>query len=1250
MKKIIALVLLTTMLLSFAVFVEAAECVEIHVAVNGSDVSGKGTIDKPYATLEGAKNAVQKLRKENISVPVDVIFHEGTYRFSNVVSFKTADSGTKESPVTYRGAEGENVVFKGSVELDLTKIKLVQDMKILERLPLEARGEVGYIDLKEQGIYNVPENYYYSSYDNKKYLTYSSLYLNGREQPVAQWPNGLNVYSSFSRAVARGGSGETGAGATLELKDYRLKRWDTATDAWVNIFGGNDYQMDIIPVKGVNPDEKTMTLAAGSTQGMGSTKSKRFKIWNLIEELDRPGEWYIDRDKLILYYYPEQKLADSIMELTVAETDLINMDATSNITFKDITFSQVKGRAIKLLNRCENVTIDNCTFKDIGETAIWHFTNKRGNLGQGTIQASDFLDDGLMNFVVKNCTFKDIGYNGIFIRPVGSASTLELSGSVIENNYFTNIHKTRGTGMAVNVYGFGAEVRNNLIHNTHDGVYFQGVDIKVHHNEAYNVHKYSSDAGTFYTGRNYIARDNEVYNNFSKDVSNVDPHMNTNYCRFVYIDDAGAGLTVRNNIFIGEAYGGICLNGGQDNHIYDNILIDNDQALLINSWLAGDKARVERETSLANDALKNEHWSKYHDVIKLGISEKYLAQPALNSVYNNIMMNGYADISPEQVENSDVHDNIVVTEDVFVDSENGDYRIKDEELIKKFPNIPSEENFDYNDIGIDVNEFTVNPVEQESFRLLYPKNGAVGLDNKEINFTWQKSTGADGYRFVLATDPELKNRIIDEKVFETVYTTDKIEAGNKSYYWKVYAYNDSLHFADEWESYGVPYNFVTAKTFTYDTTELESMVMSGKARLQSAKECEKVGEYITGYKTKLTEKCELGQKILDRKLSLSDEECDNLVREINDLINNDVYINGGYLNISEMLEDQENWYLSASGGRASFAENGNLVMAKGEKINNFGYEAYKEASRKIVVTFKLKADFDTGSGSNWLAFGMRGKTGQTLYNVGNDQYYILFKEGVYEYQKNSNGTASILASGEDARIKSGEWLDIQFGVIDLNLLGVLTIIKLNGEVLYQAIDTQSNRVNTKGALNFMATGKVSMEIAPGTDSTDDINALIDEYTLLMTEQYCNRVETEVGDKTAIMQVGSKKAYVDEALTDITEPIVNIGGNLFVPVNTANQILKTNAYIAGNDIYVSYEGNNFKFTNGSNNYTFNGEIRTLPFNVENNMIPIKEMASDSSMIYFYYNTGMVLVMKTNVMNYANYDTLLSGASDSLSLYK
>ena len=135
-KKIISLFLASVIFSTFAQVGTFAtgevEKIVLYVSPTGGD-SNPGTIEKPLKTLEGARNKVRQL-KGNADVPVEVIFRGGEYRFSQTVNFGMADSGSKENPIVYKAYEGEDVQFKGSVEVDATKGKMVTNQKILSRL------------------------------------------------------------------------------------------------------------------------------------------------------------------------------------------------------------------------------------------------------------------------------------------------------------------------------------------------------------------------------------------------------------------------------------------------------------------------------------------------------------------------------------------------------------------------------------------------------------------------------------------------------------------------------------------------------------------------------------------------------------------------------------------------------------------------------------------------------------------------------------------------------------------------------------------------------------------------------------------------------------------------------------------------------------------------------------------------------------------------------------------------------------
>ena len=86
------------------------EQTEVHVAVSGSDESGTGTQDAPYATVSAAAEAAPG---------AIIVVHEGEY---GPVKLGPACSGSEKAPTVIRPAEGEKAVILGE---DGTGISLV---------------------------------------------------------------------------------------------------------------------------------------------------------------------------------------------------------------------------------------------------------------------------------------------------------------------------------------------------------------------------------------------------------------------------------------------------------------------------------------------------------------------------------------------------------------------------------------------------------------------------------------------------------------------------------------------------------------------------------------------------------------------------------------------------------------------------------------------------------------------------------------------------------------------------------------------------------------------------------------------------------------------------------------------------------------------------------------------------------------------------------------------------------------------
>ena len=137
-----------------------------------------------------------------------------------------------------------------------------------------------------------------------------------------------------------------------------------------------------------------------------------------------PGEWYIDPDSMLLYYYPQNRISDEVLEISTLSAAMLKLDDVHYVNFEGLEFAQSRYDAIQLPS-CTDITFDNCVFRDIEGTGIRDYTD---------VYRQYQKTPNSYNIVIKNSIFNNIGFTTIALQG-GDDPTLTESGNIIE---FTN--------------------------------------------------------------------------------------------------------------------------------------------------------------------------------------------------------------------------------------------------------------------------------------------------------------------------------------------------------------------------------------------------------------------------------------------------------------------------------------------------------------------------------------------------------------------------------------------------------------------------------------------------------------------------------------------------------------------------------------------------------------------------------------------------------------------------------------------
>jgi hypothetical protein len=119
------------------------------------------------------------------------------------------------------------------------------------------------------------------------------VFFEDRPLPLARWPDEgfvrvTDVPSVPDRQVA-----------SAEVAE-RVGRWAAEPDLWAFGYWYHDWADSYDKVSALDAAKATLTFAAPGSN-YGYRKGQRFYVLNALSELDRPGEWYVDREKGILY-------------------------------------------------------------------------------------------------------------------------------------------------------------------------------------------------------------------------------------------------------------------------------------------------------------------------------------------------------------------------------------------------------------------------------------------------------------------------------------------------------------------------------------------------------------------------------------------------------------------------------------------------------------------------------------------------------------------------------------------------------------------------------------------------------------------------------------------------------------------------------------------------------------------------------------------------------------------------------------
>lgn len=554
---------------------------KIFVSAVGDD-SGDGSEEEPLRTLEKAIDVANEMREDSDKL-IEILLREGTYSVTNTIKIINSQ---KDDPLLKISAyQDEKVTINAGVDIPLSAMSIADSDFTNAIIDKPNAGSVLQYNLKDAQIEDLGEISLRGHLISDEKEAQAELSLNGEVQKLAGWPNGEYtglIKPTDSNEYGKRTKSGIANGCSFQVNYDRPSQWSKPEQAWLSGTIGPNYEFDYYPVSRFDSEEKRVYLSRGALEKYYTEPYYRFE--NVPEELDEPGEYYIDRQSGMLYFYPpEDAPKDSVLTITMstptldvsgkAPNSMFRIENSKNIVFENLIFKGGRGSAITGKNN-SNIQFINCEINSFGENGIRF--------------------DASTDIKISDCKIHDVGQDGILFVSCGNYRTLSPSNIVVSNNdiyNFARLERSYKTGIDFGYRCVGATAANNHIHNgPHAGMIFYGVNNDIYGNEFDNLVTEFSDMDALYCNNsNYPwERGNKIHNNYFHDIgkSSMNGRHQINV-RAIRTDNRGCGLNIYENLFynIGDGGNGNGNNGigaitaeGTRNRIFNNLFVDCNEA------------------------------------------------------------------------------------------------------------------------------------------------------------------------------------------------------------------------------------------------------------------------------------------------------------------------------------------------------------------------------------------------------------------------------------------------------------------------------------------------------------------------------------------------------------------------------------------------------------------------------------------------------------------------------------------------
>jgi hypothetical protein len=304
---------------------------------------------KPLRTLAGAQSKIREQRSTAIAASghsTKILLRAGVYYLPETLVLTPGDSNT-----IWQAYEGEEVTVSGGIRLNL-------DWQTDGSPIVFAKAPPG--------------------------LRTDQLFVNGERQILARYPNfdaGTSIFNGYGA-----------------LDSARSARYQHPETGFVHAMHESMWGSVHYAVKGRNADGSLKLEGGWQTNRPANPHPQYRFLENVREELDAPGEWFLDNATDTLYFYPPASLSPAQIKTAVIEVPVLKTVVAIRGSVKEPAIG-IEWRNIVFRHALR-------TFMETREPLLRSdWTIYRGGA---------FLLEGTRNCALTGCTFDQPGGNAVF--------------------------------------------------------------------------------------------------------------------------------------------------------------------------------------------------------------------------------------------------------------------------------------------------------------------------------------------------------------------------------------------------------------------------------------------------------------------------------------------------------------------------------------------------------------------------------------------------------------------------------------------------------------------------------------------------------------------------------------------------------------------------------------------------------------------------------------------------------------------